>query len=139
MFNLDDMDKPVDVAGGEWVSEIPNHPGVRLKVRSRNYKPFNVAHDALLRSFGKRATQAHNSPVYQAKAGALLADHILLDWENAVQVKGKPAPYDKEIAVKVLTSVDERGMGQTFRDVVAYAAGIVADNHLGMAEDIAGN
>ena len=61
----------------------------------------------------------------------------MLDWENAVQVKGKPAPYDKEIAVKVLTSVDERGMGQTFRDVVAYAAGIVADNHLGMAEDIA--
>ena len=57
----------------------------------------------------------------------------------AVQVKGKPAPYDKEIAVKVLTSTDERGMGQTFRDMVAYAAGIVADNHLGMAEDIAGN
>lgn len=139
MFNLDDMDKPVDVAGGEWVSEIPNHPGVRLKVRSRNYKPFNVAHDALLRSFGKRATQAHNSPIYQAKAGELLAAHILLDWENAVQLGGKPAKYSKDIAVKVLTSVDERGMGQTFRDVVAYAAGIVADNHLGMAEDIAGN
>ena len=139
MFNLEIMNEPVDVKGGEWVGDVPNHPGVRLKVRSRNYKPFNVAHDALLRSFGKRATQAHNSPVYQAKAGALLADHILLDWENAVQVKGKPAKYDKEIAVKVLTSVDDRGMGQTFRDVVAYAAGIVADNHLGMAEDIAGN
>lgn len=139
MFNLDDMDKPVDVAGGEWVDDIPNHPGVRLKVRSRNYKPFNVAHDGLLRSFGKRATQAHNSQIYQAKAGELLAQHILLDWENAVQVKGKPAKYSKDIAVKVLTSVDERGMGQTFRDVVAYAAGIVADNHLGMAEDIAGN
>ena len=77
MFNLDEMDKPVDVAGGDWIDDIPNHPGVRLKVRSRNYKPFNVAHDALLRSFGKRATQAHNSPVYQAKAGALLAYHIL--------------------------------------------------------------
>ena len=139
MFNLDEMDKPVDVAGGEWIDDIPNHPGVRLKVRSRNYKPFNVAHDALLRSFGKRATQAHNSPIYQAKAGELLAQHILLDWENAVQVKGKPAKYSKDIAVKVLTSTDERGMGQTFRDVVAYAAGIVADNHLGMAEDIAGN
>lgn len=26
MFNLDDMDKPVDVAGGSWVDDIPNHP-----------------------------------------------------------------------------------------------------------------
>lgn len=86
----------------------------------------------------KRQLQRITRPCIQAK-GEVLADHILLDWENAVQVKGKPAKYSKDIAVKVLTSTDERGMGQTFRDVVAYAAGIVADNHLGMAEDIAGN
>jgi len=139
MFNIDEIDKPVDLVGGEWVGDIPNHPGVRFKVRSRNFKPFNVAHDALLRSFGKKATQAHNSPAYQKAAGELLAKHILLDWENAVQVKGKPAKHDLDLAMKILTSVDERGMGQTFRDCVAYAAGIVADGHLSIAEDIAGN
>ena len=139
MFNIDDMDKPVDLAGGEWVGDIPNHPNVRFKVRSRNFKPFNVAHDALLRSFGKKAMQAHNSPVYQKAAGELLAKHILLDWENAVQVKGKSAPYAPDLALQILMSVDDRGMGQTFRDCVAYAAGVVADNHLGLADDIAGN
>lgn len=139
MFNIDQLDKPVDLEGGDWVGDIPNHPGVRFKVRSRNFKPFNVGHDALLRSFGKKATQAHNSPIYQKAAGELLANHILLDWENAVQLKGKPAPYDKELALKILTSVDDRAMGQTFRDAVVYAAGVVADGHLGIAEDIAGN
>lgn len=139
MFNIDDMDKPIDVAGGDWVDNIPNHPGVRLKVRSRNYKPFSVAFDALLRSFGKKAAQAHNSPIYQKAAGELLAKHILLDWENAVQVSGKSAKHTPELAAKVLTSVDDRGMGQTFRDVVAYAAGVVADGYLEVAEDIAGN
>jgi len=139
MFNVDEMDKPVDIAGGEWVSDIPNHPGVRFKVRSRNFKPFSVGHDALLRSFGKKATQAHNSPLYQKAAGTLLAKHILLDWENAVQEKGKAAKYTPELALQILTSVDNRAMGQTFRDAVAYAAGIVADGYLEIAEDISGN
>ena len=139
MYNLDEIDKPVDVEGGEWVGDIPNHPGMRIKVRSSNYKPFTVAHDALLRSFGKRAMKAHNSPVYQAKAGALLAEHILLDWEDVVLVDGKSAKYSKAHALKILTSVADTNMGQKFRDEVAYASGIVADNLLGMAEDIAGN
>ena len=139
MFNMDDIDKPVDMESGEWVGDIPNHPGVRFRVRSRNFRPFSVAHDRLLRSFGKRAAQAHNSPEYQKAVGQLLADHILLDWESAVEVKGKPAPYAKDMAVKILTSTDERGMGQTFRDAVAYASGVVADRHIGLADDIAGN
>jgi len=139
MFNLDDMDKPIDLVGGEWVGEIPNHHGVRFRVRSSKYKPFSVAHDALLRSFGKKAAQAHSTPAYQKAAGELLAKHILLDWENAVQVKGKTAKHTPELALKVLTSVDERGMGQTFRDCVAYAAGVVADGYLEVATDIAGN
>jgi len=139
MFNIDDIDKPIDLAGGEWVNEIPNHPGVCFKVRSRNYKIFSVAHDSLLRSFGKKASRAHNSPIYQKAVGELLAKHILLDWENAVQVSGKSAKHTPELAQKILTSVDDRGMGQTFRDCVVYAAGIVADGHLEIAEDISGN
>jgi hypothetical protein len=139
MFDLDLAEKPVDLAGGEWVGDIPNHPGVRFKVRSRNYKPFTVAHDRLLRSFGKRAAQAQNTPEYQKAAGALISEHLLLDWENAVKKDAKSVAYDRKVADQVLTSIDDRGMGQTFRDAVAYASGVVADRHLGMAEEIAGN
>lgn len=139
MFDLDLAEKPVNLADGEWVGDIPNHPGVRFKVRSRNYKPFTVAHDRLLRSFGKRAAQAQSTPEYQKAAGALISEHLLLDWENAVTKGGKSAPYDRKLADQVLTSTDERGMGQTFRDAVAYAASVVADRHLGLAEDIAEN
>ncbi len=139
MFDLDLADKPVDLAGGEWVGDIPNHPGVRFKVRSRNYKPFTVAHDRLLRSFGKRAATAPSTPEYQKAAGALISEHLLLDWENAVKKSGKDSAYNRKLADQVLTSVDDRGMGQTFRDAVAYCAGVVADRHLGFAEEIASN
>lgn len=139
MLDLDLIDKPIDVTGGEWVGDLPNHPGVRLKVRSGSYRPFTVAHDRLVRSFGKRAATAHTTPEYQKGIGALLAEHILLDWENAVTKGGVSQPYDKALATQVLTSVDERGMGKTFRDVVAYAASVVADRHQGLADDIAGN
>lgn len=139
MFDLDTIDKPVNLADGEWIGDIPNHPGVRFKVRSNNYKPFKVAHDRLLRSFGKRAMEAISTPEYQKASGALLAEHILLDWENAVKKDGKPAKYDRKLADQILTSTDDRGMGQTFRDAVAYSASVVADRHLGIAEDIAGN
>lgn len=138
-FNLDDLEKPVDLAAGEWVGDIPNHPGVRFKVRSKSFKPFDVAHNRLLRSYGKRAAQAVESPAYHAAVGKLLAEHILLDWDNAVTKGGKSAAYDAKLAEKILTSTDDRGMGEAFRDAVVFASGMVADRHLGLIEDAAGN
>jgi len=138
MFDFDLADKPVNVNDGEWVGDLPSHPGVKFRVRSNAYKPFEVAHNRLLRSFGKRAAQAYTTPEYQKGLGALLAEHILLDWENAVSREGAQQPYSKELAVQVLTSIDERGMGKTFREAVAYAAGVVADRHIGLVDEIAG-
>lgn len=138
MFDFDLADKPVNVNDGDWVGDIPNHPGVRFRVRSSAYKPFSAGHDRLIRSFGKRASQAHTTKEYQEGIGKLLAEHILLDWENAVSRGGEQQPYDKELALQVLTSVDERGMGKTFRDAVTYAASTVADRHLGLVDEIAG-
>lgn len=138
-FDLDNLDKPVDLAGGEWVGDIPNHPGVRFKVRSKNYRPFDAAHNRLLRSFGKRAQRAIDTPEYAAAIGKLLAEHILIDWENAVTKGGKPAAYDRKLAEQVLTHTGDTGMGAAFRDAVAYASGVVADRHLGQVEEIEGN
>lgn len=138
-FDLDNIDKPVDVAGGEWVSDIPNHPGMRLKVRSKNYKKFETAHNKLLRSFGKRAVQAVEGPDYKKAVGELLAEHILLGWEKALTKAGADVPYDKKTAKAILTSIDERGIGESFGDAVAWAAGVVADRHLGLVDELVGN
>lgn len=139
MINLDQIDAPVDLEAGEWVGDIPDHPGVRLKVRSRTYKPFVTAHDRLLRSYGKRAQQALREDAYKVAVGKLLTEHVLIDWDNAVQADGKSAKYDRKLAERILTSTDARGMGDTFRDAVAYCAGVVADRYLGTIEDVAGN
>ena len=139
MFNLDQIDKPVNLAEGEWVGDVPGYPGARFLVRSNTYKPFEAAHNRLLRSFGKNVRNANSTPEYREKAGALLAEHILLGWENAVSKGGKPAEYDRELAETILTAVDDRGIGQAFRSAIDYCASVVADRHLGIAEDIAGN
>ena len=139
MFDIDNLDKPVDLTEGSWVDDIPDHPEVSFKVRSRNYKPFRQAVQRLNRSYGKKIEGALNSPESQAALGKLLAEHILLDWKNAVKQDGESAKYSKTLAEKILTSTDDRGMGQNFRDVTAYAAQVVADRHLGLVEDITGN
>ena len=34
--------------------------------------------------------------------GKILAEHILIDWENAVTKGGKAASYDKNLAIQIL-------------------------------------
>lgn len=138
-FDFDNLDKPVDVIGGEWVGDIPGHAGMRLKVRSRTFKPFETAHNKLLRGYGKNAMKALEGDDYKTALGGLLVDHILLDWEKAVTKGGKDAKFDKAMAKKVLTSVDDRQIGENFRDAVSWCATQVAERHLGMVDDLVGN
>lgn len=139
-FNLDILDQEIDTSGAEWVDTVPDHPGVSFKVRSNNYKPFATANAALLRSIGaKTQEEAYATEKYQIGMGKLLAKHILTDWKNAVTVSGEYAPYSAELAEKILTSVDEVGMGAVFRLAVIRSANIVSERRLGFIEDAAGN
>lgn len=138
-FNLDVAEKPVDLDGGEWVSDIPNHPAMRLKVRSSSYKKFDAAHGRLLRSLGRNAAKAMESKDYKAQVGKLISDNLLLGWEKAITQGGKDVPYSKEAAEKIMTLTDDRGIGDAFRDAVIYCAGVVKDRHLGIVEDLEGN
>lgn len=139
MINLENIDKPVNLTEGEWVGDIPEHPGVSFRVRSRNYRPFRAAMEKYNRSFGRRIHDVTGTPQYQAGLGERIAEHLLLDWENAVMRGKDPVPYDAELALKLLTMTDDRNVGQTFRDNVSYAAGVVADRLLGIGEDASGN
>lgn len=77
---------------GDWV-DIPDLPGVSLKVRSFNYSPYRMARDQLLQRFARRygrdPVPAEES--YRADA-RLYADHILLDWRGLEDDDGKIVP-----------------------------------------------
>ena len=139
MFDLDLISKPVDLEAGEWVDNIPGHPGMRLKVRSKNIRAFETAHNNLLRGFSGTGAEILASDDYNIAAGKLIAAHILVDWENALVVKGKPVAYDPALALQILTSVDNRKIGDAFRNAVANASAEVADRHLGIVKAIVGN
>jgi len=139
MFDLDLISKPVDLDAGEWVDNIPGHPGMRLKVRSKNIKAFETAHNSLLRGFSGTGAEILASDEYNTAAGKLIAAHILVDWENALVVKGKPVAYDRDLALKILTSLDNRKIGDAFRNAVANASAEVADRHLGIVKAVVGN
>lgn len=138
-FNLDVAEQPVDIDAGEWVSEIPGHPGMKMKVRSAAYKKFEVAHGRLLRGLGRNASKAMDSADYKQSVGKMIADHLLLGWENAITKGGEDVKYSKDIALQVLTMTDDRGVGDAFRDAVVWSAGVVKDRHLGIIEDLEGN
>ena len=112
---------------------------MRLKVRSKNIKAFETAHNSLLRGFSGTGAEILASDEYNTAAGKLIAAHILVDWENALVVKGKPVAYDRDLALKILTSLDNRKIGDAFRNAVANASAEVADRHLGIVKAVVGN
>lgn len=138
-FDLDVIDVPVNLSDGVWVDDIPDHLGERYKVRSKNYRPYVVAHSRLLRSIGRDLAEIVHSDQYKKALGLLLAEHILIDWEGAVTSNGVDVPYSREVADKILSATDARGVGDGFRDVVFYASGMVADKLMSSTEELAKN
>jgi hypothetical protein len=64
-----------------------------------------------------------------------LLSACLLDWDGLEDDDGKPLPYSKAMAQKLLTEPQYR----RFRDSVVWAASIVAENLTIDQEEIAGN
>ncbi|MEC3912187.1 hypothetical protein U5A82_17410 [Sphingobium sp. CR2-8] len=140
------VSKKVDMNDGEWVDDIPDLDGVRLKVRSTKFKPFEVASSALIRRFGKRLRTDEGVIAFRAASGGPLADHILIDWDMtkaegsiALTKEGKPLPYSREDARFVLTVDDDYGIGQIYRQGVEWAGDRVAEQIAARAEQVAGN
>jgi hypothetical protein len=132
------LDKPADLSPGEWVDDIPDQPGLRLRVRSTNYKPYRVAVAGLSRRFGKRLKTDGGLVEFQAALGQPLAEHILLDWQG-VKSGGNEVPFSREIAAKVLTSDDSHGIGAEYRKAVEWAGDHVAEKLAEATEELAGN
>lgn len=140
------FDAPVDLDGSEWVDDIPGLDGVRLKVRSTQNKLFQVATTSLARRSGKKMRTDEGARAFQIATGKPLAEHILVDWDltkaegvTALTIKGKPLPFTKDNALKVLTADDGYGIGAAYRLGVEWAGDRVAENIAERAKEAAGN
>lgn len=128
----------VDLSEGEWIDEIPEMDGIRLRVRSTNYKPFRVATAGLARRSGKKLNSDEGLANFNVATGAPLADHILLDWDGLTE-NGKPLKFDPKRAKAILTADDDHGIGNAFRRGVEWAGDQVAERIAARAKEAAGN
>lgn len=118
---------------GAWVDHIPEMGDLRLKVRgvgNADYRKLQARLiDALPRA-KKQGGKIEPDELDRITATCLL-ETVLLDWDG-IMINGKSAPYSKEQAKELLLNPKWR----RFRDAVAWAASIVADEGaLGIEED----
>lgn len=137
-MDIANLNRSVDLSGGHWIDDIPDQPGMRLKVRSTNYKPYQVASAGLGRRRTKQLRTDEGLVEFTVDLGKPLAQHILLDWDG-VTSGGAPVTYSPELALSILTSDDNFGIGKGFRKAVEWAGDQVADELAKQAEEAAGN
>lgn len=109
---------------GAWVKDLPNLPGVAVRVRGYG----NADYRRLLTKLRQgKGVDEINDPGYQEEENTrLLHETILLDW-NGIE----DTPYDSETA-KMLLSNPEYAV---FRSGVMYAANVVAQQGQASFED----
>lgn len=122
---------------GAWVDNIPDMEGLRLKVRGNNNKDWRRLQMKLIQAVPrKRRITGNLDPEDNDRITSLcLLNTSLLDWEGLEDDDGKPLPYSREAAQKMLTDPDYR----RFREAVSFAAGKVADDSKEDIEEDVGN
>ena len=131
-MKLDDIAVDLDrEEQGDWV-EIPDLPGVTLKVRSLYNKDYQHAQQAAARKIARRYGNRLVPPDVQTKAYArLLADHVLLDWDGITDESGNGVEYAPEYGRDVLADPKYRRLA----DAVTWAANVVGDQDVEDLED----
>jgi len=145
-MDIGKLNDPIDLAPGEWIEDIPALPGVRVKVRSTNFKPYESGIQGLARRLGKKMNTDDGIVKFSLATGKVLADHILLDWDLsaadedvAITHDGEPLAYSADNAMLVLTANDKHGLGKAYRNGVEWAGDRVADRLRARAAEVAGN
>lgn len=128
---------PVKVEDGDWVSDIPNLEGVRLKVRGLGNAKFRKLQarlfDAVPRA--KRVGGRLDPDEGDRIAGICMRETVLIDWDGITDDDGLTIPYSKDLAGTLLSDPAYR----PFRDGVAWAAGVVGEQNTAADEDDAKN
>jgi hypothetical protein len=115
---------------GEWV-DIPEWPGVRLKVRSIAVKDYQIARDLLLSRLSRRLGRMPTGPEMEPDLGRLVAIHLLRGWEGLAGADDKAEQFTPERAIQLLTDPDLRQL----ETQVIWAASHVGETELEFTED----
>jgi hypothetical protein len=108
---------------GDWIDNIPEMLGIRLKVRGAHNMDYRVLEAKLTREVPRSARIDGLSPSDQDRiVGTLLLETVLIDVQGLQDEVGEPLPYSRELGQKLLLDADFR----SFRDAVAWAADVVA-------------
>ncbi len=111
---------------GDWVGDIPEFPGLRLKTRGSENKDWRRLSMKLAtqNSRKRRLNGGIIDPEELDKINAiLLRDTALLDWEGPTNTDGTPLPFSKEKAYEYLSNP-----ANGFIYAAIYAANVVAEN-----------
>lgn len=121
---------------GDWVDNIPELQGVRVKVRGMGNKDWARMEARLVNAVPRARRLRGLEPEDRDRInGILLRDTSLLDWEGIEGDDDKSIPYSKQQANEFLTN-PEYGK---FRDGVLWAASVVAEQTAAEIEEDAGN
>jgi hypothetical protein len=122
---------------GDWVDDIQDMEGLRLKVRGANNKDWRRLQMKLIAKVPRKRRMSGNLDPEDADniTNQCLLDTCLLDWEGLDGDDGQPLPFSRETAKKLLTDPDYR----RFRDAVSWAANKIAEEGAADHEDDAGN
>jgi hypothetical protein len=82
---------------GEWI-DIPEWPGVKLKVRSIQSRDYQIAREMLVQRLTRQLGRFPTTPEMEPALGKLVARHLLRGWEGFV-LDGKPLEFSAEIAI----------------------------------------
>lgn len=114
------------VEGGDWVDDLPNAEGLRLRVRGIGSSRYRDAVNRRSRGVPRSSRNRDgtlSSELSDKITGEAAAEALLLDWQGLTE-DGVEIPYDRDRALKLLTEPDY----SVFRDLVLFAASIVAED-----------
>lgn len=109
---------------GDWVENIPDLPGIRIKARGTNNADYRVLEGRLVREIPRHERAEGVSPEDQDRiAGRLLLETVVLDVEGLTEDDGvTPIRYTRELGTQLLLDPDFR----VFQAGAAYAGSVVA-------------
>jgi hypothetical protein len=122
---------------GAWVTDVPDMEGLRLKVRGSNNADWRRLQNKLLEAIPRKRRMSGRLDVDDTDriTESLLLNTCLLDWDGLEDDDGKPIPYSKEMAHKLIYEKEYRA----FRDAVAWAANNVAQQISDDLKETSGN
>jgi hypothetical protein len=109
---------------GDWVENIPDLPGIRIKARGTNNKDYRILEAKLVREIPRADRAEGVSPADQDRiAGTLLLETVVLDVFGLTEDDGTtPITYRKELGRQLLLNPDFK----VFQAGAAYAGSIIA-------------